>query len=118
MSYYDPTYVPERQDLIWINFMPSVGEEIRGRHPAIVMSSSNYSRMTGLVMVMPITHAYNNRLRSFFIPLHAQKINGFINPLQIFTFSIKKRQAQFIGEIASTQDWAQALTIHKEILGI
>lgn len=111
-------YVPERQDLIWINFKPSVGQEIRGRHPAIVISSANYSRLTGLVMVMPITHGANNRLKSLFIPLHAQKLEGYINPLQTYTFSIKKRDAQFTGEIASTEDWARAIAIHKDILGL
>lgn len=116
MSYEQ--YLPERQDLIWINFKPSVGQKIRGRHPAIVMSSANYSRVTGLVMVMPITHGTNNRLKNFFVPLHSQKLEGYINPLQIFTFSIRKRNAQFTGEVASTQDWAEALTIHKNILGL
>ena len=111
-------YIPDRQDLIWINFKPSVRQEIRGRHPAIVISSANYSRLTGLVMVMPITHGTNNRLKSLFIPLHAQKLEGYINPLQTYTFSIEKRNAQFIGEIASAEDWARAISIHKDILGI
>lgn len=74
-------YIPDRQDLIWINFKPSVRQEIRGRHPAIVISSVNYSRLTGLVMVMPITHGTNNRLKSLFIPLHAQKLGGIYQPV-------------------------------------
>ena len=111
-------YVPDRQDLIWINFKPSVGQEIRGRHPAIVISSANYSRLTGLVMVMPITHGTNNRLKRLFIPLYAQKLEGYINPLQTYTFSIEKRNAQFTGEIASTEYWARAIAIHKDILGL
>ena len=101
-NYYINKYLPQKQDLIWIDFEPSVGKEIKGRHPAIVMSSANYSKVTGLVMVMPITHAKN--------------IEGYINPLQIFTFSIRKRRAEFAGEIASPQDWARALMIHNEIL--
>lgn len=115
---FDKQYIPEKQDLIWINFRPSVGAEIRGRHPALVLSSMGYSELTGLVMVMPITHAANNRLREFFIPLHAKKIEGFINPLQVFTFSIKGRDAEFTGEICSDQDWAAALQVHQQILGI
>ena len=81
-NYYINKYLPQKQDLIWIDFEPSLGEEIKGRHPAIVMSSANYSKLTGLVMVMPITHAKNNRLREFFIPLHTKEIEGYINPLQ------------------------------------
>ncbi|WP_322972982.1 type II toxin-antitoxin system PemK/MazF family toxin [Limosilactobacillus pontis] len=74
MTNYKTQYIPDRQDLIWINFKPSVGQEIRGRHPAIVISSANYSRLTGLVMVMPITHAANNRLKSLFIPLQTYSL--------------------------------------------
>lgn len=118
MTNYEEHYIPDRQDLIWINFKPSVGQEIRGRHPAMVISSANYSRLTGLVMVMPITHAANNRLKSFFIPLHARKLAGFINPLQTYTFSIQKRQAQFAGEMATAEDWARALSIHQQIIGM
>lgn len=118
MTNYKGQYIPDRQDLIWISFKPSVGQEIRGRHPAIVISSANYSRMTGVVMVMPITHAANNRLRSFFIPLHSRKLEGYINPLQTYTFNIEKRNAQFTGEIASAEDWARALSIHRQIIGM
>lgn len=111
-------YIPDRQDLVWINFKPSVGQKIRGRHPAIVMSSANYSLVTGLVMVMSITHAQNNRLREFFIPLHSTSLDGYINPLQIFSFSIQKRDVQFTGEVATAQDWAEALAVHQDILGV
>lgn len=110
-------YIPERQDIIWIDFQPSRGQEIRGRHPALVISIKEYSILTNLVMVMPITHANNNRLREMFIPLHGEKIEGFINPLQTFTFSIKERNAEYSGEIAPTQDWAKAMTIHNQIIG-
>ena len=104
-NYYINKYLPQKQDLIWIDFEPSLGEEIKGRHPAIVMSSANYSKLTGLVMVMPITHAKTNRLREFFIPLHTKEIEGY-----------RKRRVEFTGEIASPQDWARALMIHNEIL--
>lgn len=83
-------YIPDRQDLIWINFKPSVRQEIRGRHPAIVISSANYSRLTGLVVVMPITHGTNNRLKSLFIPLHAQKLGGDISTRCRHTRSVLK----------------------------
>lgn len=116
--YKSNKYVPEQQDIIWIDFMPSKGQEIRGRHPALVLSLSNYSLQTGLVMVMPITHAKHNRLKRFFVPVHTDKIEGYVNPLQTFTFSIKSRHVEFTGEILPTADWAKALTIHQQIIGI
>ena len=100
-------YIPDRQDIIWINFLPSVGEEIRGRHPAVVLSTKIYSQLTGLVLVAPITHGRNNRLKKFFIEIHSSgEIEGFINPLQVFSFSFRKRKAEYSGEILNDSTYA------------
>ncbi|GAF37732.1 type II toxin-antitoxin system PemK/MazF family toxin [Lentilactobacillus farraginis] len=56
-------YVPNQQDIIAIDFDPSVGHEIRKRRPALVLSNEGYSRLTGLVVISPIIHASNNALR-------------------------------------------------------
>lgn len=57
MSSKKNNYIPEKQDIIWIDFKPSKNEEIRGRHPAVVLSSAIYSEITGLTVVSPIMHA-------------------------------------------------------------
>ncbi|MTW31059.1 type II toxin-antitoxin system PemK/MazF family toxin, partial [Streptococcus pneumoniae] len=44
-------YIPEKQDIIWIDFDPSVGREIQKRRPAIVVSRREYSERTGFVAV-------------------------------------------------------------------
>ncbi|HEM6031064.1 TPA: type II toxin-antitoxin system PemK/MazF family toxin, partial [Streptococcus suis] len=49
-------YIPQKQDIIWIDFDPSLGKEIQKRRPALVVSSHKYSQMTGFVAVCPITH--------------------------------------------------------------
>lgn len=94
-------YIPERQDIVWIDFMPSKHEEIRGRYPAVVLSTSIYTRLTGLVVVAPITHASQNRLRDFFIPISNSdlKIEGYVNPLQFFSFFVKERHVEFSGDV-------------------
>lgn len=48
-------YIPQKQDIIWIDFDPSAGKEIQNRRPALVISSQKYSRATGFVAVCPIT---------------------------------------------------------------
>lgn len=106
-------YIPNRQDIIWINFLPSVGEEIRGRHPAVVLSTEIYSKLTGLVLVTPITHGTNNRLKDFFIEIKSSgKIEGFVNPLQVFSFSFRKRKVQYTGEYLDNSTYAE---VHKRI---
>lgn len=95
-------YLPNRQDIIWIDFLPTVKQEIRGRHPAVVLSTSIYTELTGLVIVSPITHVENNRLRDFFIPVNSTgKIEGYVNPLQIFSFSYKGRNGEPAYEMIS-----------------
>ncbi|WP_161943354.1 type II toxin-antitoxin system PemK/MazF family toxin, partial [Streptococcus suis] len=32
-------YIPQKQDIIWIDFDPSLGKEIQKRRPALVVSS-------------------------------------------------------------------------------
>ena len=38
--------------------------------------------------------------------------------MQTYTFSIEKRHAQFAGEMATVEDWARALSIHQQIIGM
>lgn len=49
-------YIPQKQDIIWIDFNPSKGKEIQKHRPALVISSDNYNKQTGFVAVCPITH--------------------------------------------------------------
>ena len=56
-------YIPDKGDIIILDFNPSSGAEIRKRRPAVVISNNKYSSLTGLVVVCPITHATNNRLK-------------------------------------------------------
>lgn len=48
-------YTPKQGDIIIINFDPSSGREIKKKRPAIVVSTDNYSVVTGFVAVCPIT---------------------------------------------------------------
>ncbi|BAQ56617.1 type II toxin-antitoxin system PemK/MazF family toxin [Lactobacillus acetotolerans] len=87
-------YIPAQQDLIVIDFDPAIGKEIRKRRPALVMSNAGYSQVTGLVVIALITHATNNRLKNFFVPVVSNKVSGYINPLQFFTYDFRKRNAK------------------------
>ncbi len=48
-------YVPDRQDVIWLQFQPQAGREQAGRRPALVLSPAEYNRKTSLAIVLPIT---------------------------------------------------------------
>jgi mRNA interferase MazF len=49
------TYRPKRGDLTHMNFSPSAGREMADPHYAIVLSTAEYSRTTGMAIVCVIT---------------------------------------------------------------
>jgi len=49
------TYVPDRGDIVWLQFNPQAGHEQAGHRPAIVLSSSSYNRLSGLMLCCPMT---------------------------------------------------------------
>ncbi|WP_350339164.1 endoribonuclease MazF [Geomonas sp. Red32] len=50
------TYVPEKGDVVWLDFDPQAGHEQAGRRPAFVLSPARYNAITGLMLCCPITN--------------------------------------------------------------
>lgn len=50
-----PAYVPERRDIIWLDFESSRGKEIGKYRPILVLSGAEYNRATGLLICCPIS---------------------------------------------------------------
>ncbi len=53
-------WVPERQDIIWINCNPQAGSEMRDLHPFLVLSPRAFNERTSLVIGLPMTTAEYN----------------------------------------------------------
>lgn len=49
------TQFPDSGDIIHVNLAPSAGREMTGPHYALVLSSREYAKVTGTVLVCPIT---------------------------------------------------------------
>jgi mRNA interferase MazF len=47
--------VPDRGDIVWLQFNPQAGHEQAGRRPAFVVSPRAYNRKVGLALFCPIT---------------------------------------------------------------
>ena len=93
-------YIPKQQDIIWIDFEPSAGREIRKRRPAVVVSSDNYSKQTGFVAVCPITHGQRHlQEQGMLVKVIAPDVDGFVNPFQLHTFDFVIRKAVKITEL-------------------
>ena len=48
-------YIPERRDVVWLDFEPAKGTEIGKYRPALVLSSREYNHKTGLLICCPIS---------------------------------------------------------------
>ena len=52
-----PLWVPERAEIIFIQYSPHVGKEMPSDHPMLVMSAKAFAEKTGIVVGFPMTHA-------------------------------------------------------------
>ena len=59
------TWVPDRRDMIWIDFNPQVGAEMKNEHPMLVLSGKAFNERTGIVIGLPMTHAAYNDTNPF-----------------------------------------------------
>ena len=53
-------WVPDRQEIIWIDCNPQVGREMRDVHPFLVLSPRAFNDKTSLVIGLPMTTAEYN----------------------------------------------------------
>lgn len=84
-------------DILWLNFSPSVGKEMRGNHPALVVSSDDYNTKTSYIIVCPIT-SHGNDFAGY-ISLNGYKIHGRINATQIHSFSLERIESKIVDKI-------------------
>lgn len=89
-------YIPERGDIVWLNFNPQSGHEQMGKRPAIVVSPKNYNSKTSLALFCPITSKIKNY--PFEIKILQNEINGVILSDQIKSLDWKERNVEFIGK--------------------
>ena len=87
-------YVPERGDIIWLNFPLSKGHEQSGRRPAIILSPWEYNHLTELAIVCPVTSkakGYN-----FEVPVQISGKESVVLSDQIKSIDWKNRNPDFI----------------------
>lgn len=84
-------YIPERGDVVWLNFEPQKGNEIKKKRPALVISPKEYNKKTGLAIFMPITSQIKGY--PFEIPLRNSQVDGVILSDQVRSLDWRARQA-------------------------
>ncbi len=88
-------YIPERGDIVKINFSPHQGHEQGFERPAIILSPSQYNRMTSLALMCPITT--KSKGFKFEVQLFdGMQTVGVILSDHVKNFDWKARQVKFI----------------------
>jgi len=66
-------WVPDRQDVIWIDCNPQLGQEMRDIHPFLVLSPRIFNTKTSLVIGLPMTTAKYNADNPFAVAIGQAK---------------------------------------------
>ncbi|MGQ0698749.1 MAG: type II toxin-antitoxin system PemK/MazF family toxin [Panacagrimonas sp.] len=88
------SHLPERGQIIVIDFDPKAGSEIGRRRPALVMSPKSYNRATGFVLVCPVTT--QPRGNSLEVPVIGAKTAGSVLVDRVRSFDWRARRAALV----------------------
>lgn len=88
-------YIPERGDVVWLNFDPQAGHEQAGKRPAVVVSPQSYNQKVGLALFCPIT----SQVKGFPFEVllgTSGKIKGVVLADQVKSLDWRARNAEFV----------------------
>lgn len=91
-------YVPDRGDLVWLQFNPQAGHEQAGKRPALVVSPASYNGKVGLSLLCPVTSKQKGYPFEVVIPQDLP-IEGVILADQVKSLDWQSRQAVFICKV-------------------
>ena len=94
-------YVPERGEVVWLQFDPQAGHEQAGHRPALVISPQAYNQRVGLLLACPITSRVKGYPFEVVLPPGLQ-VTGAILADQIKNLDWRVRKAKFLCKIPST----------------
>ncbi|CAN5264336.1 endoribonuclease MazF [soil metagenome] len=93
-------YVPKRNHIVWLDFEPTRGKEIGKYRPALVLSSEEYNRKSGLLICCPISTSARGVLTE--VPVdNIDNGNSVVAANLSQTLSWKERKVKFVTEARS-----------------
>ncbi|MEL6710159.1 MAG: type II toxin-antitoxin system PemK/MazF family toxin [Pseudomonadota bacterium] len=86
-------YIPERRDIVWLDFEPTQGKEIGKYRPALVLSSTEYNKINGLLICCPISTSIRGVLTE--VPVRINHTDSVIATTLIQTLSWTSRRVRY-----------------------
>ncbi|MCH1626446.1 endoribonuclease MazF [Fredinandcohnia quinoae] len=90
--------VPDRGDLVYLNFNPQAGHEQAGTRPAIVLSPKSFNEVTGFSIVCPITRQQKGYPFEVALP-NGLGIEGVILTDQVKSLDWRARNFSIKGQV-------------------
>ncbi len=90
-------YIPERFDIIFLDFDPTKGKEIGKYRPALVLSSKEYNKKTGLLICCPISTSIRGHISE--VSVDGLKKPSVIATNIVQTLSWQTRKAKFVKKV-------------------
>lgn len=92
-------YVPNRGDIVYLDFDPTKGHEQKGLRPAFVLSPLSYNEKSSLALFMPITKQQKGYPFEVILPT-GLKVQGVILADQIKSLDWKARGVRFVESVS------------------
>jgi mRNA interferase MazF len=89
------SYIPERGDIVWLEFNPQAGHEQAGHRPALVVSPKAYNEKVGLALFCPITSSIKGYPFEVVLP-EKLEVSGAILSDQIKSLDWRVRKAKLL----------------------
>ena len=89
------SYVPDRGDLVWLEFTPQAGSEQAGGRPALVLSPNTYNRKVGLALFCPVTSKTKGYPFEVLLP-DGYAVSGVVLSDQLKSLDWRSRKVKFI----------------------
>jgi mRNA interferase MazF len=93
-------YIPERGDVVWLDFTPQTGREQAGRRPAVVLSPASYNWKAGLAIFCPVTSSLKGYPFETAVPADLP-IHGVVLADQTRSLDWRSRKAELICRLPS-----------------
>ncbi|MCK9513874.1 MAG: type II toxin-antitoxin system PemK/MazF family toxin [Pigmentiphaga sp.] len=80
--------------MIWIDFNPQTGREMRDEHPMLVLSGRAFNERTGIVIGFPMTSSDSNATNPFAISFQKGGKTSYVLTHQPKSFDWRRRHAR------------------------
>ena len=87
--------MPDRGDLVWLEFTPQAGSEQRGRRPALVLSPNIYNGKLGLALFCPVRSKIKGYPFEVQLP-DGSAVGGVVLSDQLKSLDWRSRKVKFI----------------------